>query len=263
MERWRGRVAVVTGASAGIGAAIAYQFQDAGLTVVALARRKEKIPVAVAKAREEAAARGRASLGKAPAPGPLHCVQCDVSNEQDVLAAFKWVRDNVGTVHILVNNAGRGGETRLTGTNTAEWRDILDTNVLGLSMCTREAIQLMREKGVDDGHVVHIGSIAGHIYPVIPGAEIYGATKHAVRVLTEGLRKELVAAKSKIRVTEVSPGVVKTEFVDKLKSRGGDDWWKKPHLHPEDIADCVLYAINAPPHVQIHEIIVKPVGEAF
>ncbi|KAK7864251.1 hypothetical protein R5R35_009517 [Gryllus longicercus] len=275
MERWRGRVAVVTGASAGIGAAIAYQLQDAGLNVVALARRKEKIQAAVEAARKQALERGRVSLGKAPSPGELHTLRCDVSNEDDVLAAFKWVKDNLKTVHILVNNAGVGGCTKLDETNTEEWRRLLNINVLGLSICTREAIQLMRASNVDDGHIVHIGSRSGQVIVGLPGLSVYSASKHAVRVLTEGLRKELVAAKSRIRVTEVSPGLTQTDLMTNLdrgraralkkvdQSGKLQDFWSIPHLNPEDVADVVLYALSTPPHVQIHEIFVMPVGDAF
>ncbi|KAK7864246.1 hypothetical protein R5R35_009514 [Gryllus longicercus] len=258
MERWRGRVAVVTGASAGIGAAIAYQFQDAGLTVVALARRKEKIPEAVNAARTAAEKRNRSQIGKAPSPGKLHCLKCDVTKEEDVIATFKWIRENTKGVDILVNNAGVAGKTKLSGpeSNTEQWRSILNINVLGLSLCTREAVQVMRERGVDDGHIVHICSMAGHHAPPPEalGWGMYYASKHAVRVLTEGLRKELVAAKSRIRVTEVSPGLVHTSIFDPLDINQ-KLLWNSPHLNPEDVADSVLYAIASPAHVQIHEII--------
>lgn len=260
MERWSGRTAVVTGASAGIGAAIAYQLLDAGVNVVGLARRVEKIQDAVDTARKDAQSRGRTQTNKAPSPGKLHCVKCDVSKEADILSAFKWIQEHTDGVHILVNNAGVVGQTKLTETNTDEWRRLFDINVLGLSICTREAVQQMKAKGIDDGHIVHISSVAGHKYPSFPGLEMYSATKHSVRVLTEGLRKELVASKSKIRVTEVSPGLVRTDILDSLKI-DQNLIWLRPHLFPEDVADAVLYALGTPPHVQIHEIMVKPIGE--
>ncbi|KAK7864244.1 hypothetical protein R5R35_009512 [Gryllus longicercus] len=261
MERWRGRVAVVTGASAGIGAAIAYQLQDAGLDVVALARRSEKIPEAVDLARKDAEGRGRVQAqAEGKGRGKLHCLKCDVTSEEDILAAFKWVKANTAGVDVLVNNAGCTGNTGLTETNTAEWKRILNLNVLALSICTREAIQQMMVRGVDDGHIVHIGSITGHIQPIFPQYSMYCASKHAVRVLTEGLRKELVAAKSKIRVTEISPGLVKSDIVNDLKIDPAHVW-SLPHMQPEDVADTVIYALGVPPHVQIHEIILRPVGE--
>ncbi|KAK7864256.1 hypothetical protein R5R35_009520 [Gryllus longicercus] len=215
---------------------------------------------AVEAARQEAAVRGRESPSRAPEQGKLHCLKCDVSKEDDIINAFKWVKDNAGGVDILINNAGVVGKAKLTDTDTPEWRRLLDVNVLGLCICTREAIQQMRARGVDDGHVVHISSVAAHQDISYPGMEMYSATKHAVRVLTEGLRKELVTAKSKIRVTEVSPGLVRTEIFETL----GIDVemiWKLPYLFPEDVANSVLYALATPPHVQVHEMILKPLGE--
>ncbi|KAK7864239.1 hypothetical protein R5R35_009509 [Gryllus longicercus] len=262
MQRWAGRVAMVTGASAGIGAAIAYQLQDVGMNVVALARGVDKIPGAVEAARSEAAGRGRSVAAKAAAPGKLLCRACDVQREADITAAFAWAKEALGGVDVLVNCAGLAGDTRLLDTNTSDWKKVLDINVLGLSICTREAIQQMRARGVDDGHVVHISSVCGHIMPFLPEWSMYHASKHAVRVLTEGLRKELVAAKSRIRVTEVSPGMVRTSFLNETRSANPEEWYaQRAHLFPEDVADAVLYALGTPPHVQIHEIMIKPIGE--
>ncbi|GLH14843.1 Farnesol dehydrogenase [Gryllus bimaculatus] len=144
-----------------------------------------------------------------------------------------------------------------------EIKRIMDTNVLGLSICTREAIQLMKEKGVDDGQIVHIGSICGHMQCGLFPSALYYASKHAVRVLLEGLRKELVAAKSRIRVMEISPGSVFTEILDDMKIVTAEMRFKDPYLWAEDIADIVLYVTSAPPHVQIHEVIVVPTGETM
>ncbi|PNF26478.1 Farnesol dehydrogenase [Cryptotermes secundus] len=242
MERWSGRVAVVTGASSGIGAAIAAELTKKGLKVAGLARRVERV--------EEL------SKSLSSAKGKLHAVKCDVSKEEDVQAAFKWVKANLGGVDILVNNAAVLCATYLSSAPTEELKRMLDLNVLGLSVCTKEALQSMKERGVDDGHIIHINSVAGHIPPGEAYA-MYYATKHAVTVLTEGLRRELVNLKSKIRVTSLSPGLVRTampvqEFLDTC-----------PSLNPEDIADSVLYVLGAPPHVQIHELTIIPVGQIF
>ncbi|KAK7864259.1 hypothetical protein R5R35_009522 [Gryllus longicercus] len=118
----------------------------------------------------------------------------------------------------------------------------------------------MKARGVDDGHIIHIGSLAGHVYPNMHEIQMYAATKHAVRVLTEGLRRELVSSGSKIRVSAVSPGVVRTEFASQLPSRGGAAWWRQPHLFAEDVADAALYALRCPPHVQIHDILMWPIS---
>ncbi|XP_069683481.1 dehydrogenase/reductase SDR family member 11-like [Periplaneta americana] len=247
MERWSGRVAMVTGASAGIGAAIAVDLVQKGLKVVAVARRVDKIKVLEDQVKS--------------APGKLYCLKCDVSDEEDIKATFQWVRDNLGGVDVLVNNAGADSKNTLMEGPAENWRTIMNLNVLGLSICTKEAIQCMKSRGVDDGHIIHIGSILGHIVPPEDHPfRMYSASKHAVRALTEGLRRELVNQKSKIRVTCVSPGVVRTEFLEAAKA--SDIFYDKvPCLQGQDVADAVAYALATPPHVQIHEIIIKPVGE--
>ncbi|XP_069683508.1 farnesol dehydrogenase-like [Periplaneta americana] len=249
MERWSGRVAVVTGASSGIGAAIAQELVKKGLKVVGLARRVERV--------QELANTLKSASGK------LYPLKCDVTKEEEVKEAFQWVKANLGGVHILVNNAGVASDNTLSDGPVEKWRKILDLNVLALSMCTKEALQSMKEKGVDDGHIVHINSVAGH--SVGDRLQMYSASKHAVTALTEGLRRELVNQKSKIRVTSVSPGAVTTEIAQasELAPEFKEMIKTIPHLESEDVADAVLYVLGVPPHVQIHELMIKPVGEAF
>ncbi|XP_067007548.2 farnesol dehydrogenase [Anabrus simplex] len=261
MERWVGRVALVTGTSAGIGAAIAYQLQDHGINVVAVARRVEKIEEAVAKAREGAKTRGRYHETKVT-PGKLYAKKCDIAKEEDILGLFKWIKETLGGVDILVNNAGLAKMTNPSEAPTEEWKLQLDVNVLGLSICTREAVQSMRTRGVDDGHIIHISSVVGH-FVFMAQLAMYCATKHAVMALTEGLRKDFVEHKSNMKITCVSPGAVATEIGDDNPEMQTEQFLTMPRLQPEDCADAVLYAISTPPHVQIHEIIIKPVGEQF
>ncbi|XP_069683473.1 dehydrogenase/reductase SDR family member 11-like [Periplaneta americana] len=253
MERWMGRVAMVTGASGGIGAAITKELVKQGLKVVGLARRVDKI--------QEQSAELKSASGK------LYPLKCDVTNESDVKEAFKWVKSNLGGVDILVNNAGGDSGNSLINGPIDSWKTIMNLNVLALSVCTKEAIESMKERKVDDGHIVHINSTLGHsVPPAELGFSMYTASKHAVTALTEALRKELTNMKTKIRVTAVSPGMVKTNF---LASSGADTatvnatYSSNPHLLPKDVADCVLFAISAPPHVQIHDIILHPVGEIY
>ncbi|KAJ9580230.1 hypothetical protein L9F63_004103 [Diploptera punctata] len=244
MERWTGRVAVVTGASMGIGAAIAQELVKKGLNVVGLARRLENFEGLLKTLESE--------------KGKLHPMKCDITNETEVKNVFQRIKDWYGRVDILVNNAGTSHESSLIDGETHDWKCMLDLNVLGLSMCTKEALKIMNENKVEDGHIIHINSIAGHTrIPVLEVYAMYCASKNAVTVLTEGLRLELIKKKSKIRVTSISPGVVKTSQTQRefLKMM--------PYLEPKDIADGVLYALGTPPHVQIHEMIIKPVGEVF
>ncbi|KAF2889127.1 hypothetical protein ILUMI_06844 [Ignelater luminosus] len=251
MERWKGKVAVVTGASAGIGAAAVEKLVDTGLKVVGLARRKEKLDELSKKLQNK--------------PGKFYSFKADVSNENDIIEAFTWIKKNVGPVSILINNAGVSKNTNLVDGEAKDWKAVLDINVLGLCIATREAIKHMRASNID-GHIIHINSVTGHIVTSIPQLNVYPASKYAVTALTETLRQELNSIGSKIRITSLSPGSVKTEF----REAGGYEtseevkkfFDKAPMLTGEDIADAIIYILSTPPHVQIHELTIKPVGEA-
>ncbi|XP_052860261.1 farnesol dehydrogenase-like [Anopheles cruzii] len=244
MDRWVGKVAVVTGASSGIGAATVKAFANAGMITVGLARRVERIDELKAELSAEAA-------------GRLHSVRCDVTKEKDILAAFLHVEQHFGGVDVLVNNAGvaRTAVGVLDANNTQALRDVVDTNLMGLMLCSREAFQSMKKRSVD-GHIVHINSILGHKLLPMGGLNAYPASKFGVTALTETMRNELRLAGTKIKVTSVSPGLVRTEIIPNSM-----DIKSTAILEPEDIASAVLYAVGTPPRVQIHEIMVKPVGE--
>jgi len=256
MDRWKGKVAVVTGASAGIGAAIVEKLVEAGVTVVGFARRKEKV--------EELAKKLQGKSGK------VHAVAVDVTKEEDILKAFKWVKDNLGPIHILVNNAGIARTTGLIEGETKLWKEVIDTNVMGLCIATREAVKNMRANKVD-GHIIHINSIAGHKVLNFPNTNVYPASKHAVTALTETLRQELNSVGSKIKITSISPGLVATDIFDATAKGSGKEIGKEAQeflkvaaiLKSEDIADAAIYILSTPPHVQIHELMIKPVNEMF
>nr|CAD7198835.1 unnamed protein product [Timema douglasi] len=264
MLRWSGRVAVVTGASSGIGRSIAEELVQKGLQVVGLDRQE---PL------EEHVECG---------PGTFHHIKCDITNDEEIMAAFEWLRNNRNGLDILVNCAGVATSSKIIENTTSELRKILDVNVLGLSICTREAVKSMRERGVDDGHIININSITGHYIPNILNIHLYSATKHAVTVLTEGLRRELVALNSHIRVTShgefykrlteslcrelvalnshirvtsISPGMVDTHIFESDpvngKAKKENLFKNHPFLKPKDIADAVLYALGTPPNVQV------------
>ncbi|KAJ4445487.1 hypothetical protein ANN_07295 [Periplaneta americana] len=142
MQRWAGRVAVVTGASSGIGAAITKELVKSGVKVVGLARRVERVEELSSKLSSE--------------PGKLFAVKADITKESDIKEAFQWVKKNLGGVDILVNNAGVNIGNSLTEGPEEAWKGMFDLNVFALSSCTKEAIQSMKERNVDDGHIVHI-----------------------------------------------------------------------------------------------------------
>ncbi|EDW84642.1 uncharacterized protein Dwil_GK14224 [Drosophila willistoni] len=250
MDRWLNRVAVVTGASSGIGAACCKDLVAKGMVVVALARREEKLNDLKASLPADQAKR-------------FHTRKCDVSNEKQVVETFAWIDKNLGGADVLVNNAGILRDTFITSPNNSDdLRAILDTNVLGVSWCTREAFLSQQRRKVNDGHIVIINSVVGHGVPVIPGFNfnMYPPSKHAITALTEILRQEFQTKGTKTKVTSISPGGVDTEIIN--------DQVRKDHpeflmLRSEDIADAVTYCIQTPPNVQIHELTIKPVGERF
>lgn len=248
MEQWRGKIAVVTGSSAGIGAAIAVQLTNAGMIVVGLARRTE--PTEALKKQVSPSLRNN-----------LHAARCDVSKDSDIVSIFKWIDEKFGGVDVMINNAGVVRDTKLIDTNnTQSIRETWETNVMGLVLCSREAYQSMKRRSVA-GHIININSIVGHSIPysveaILSSYNMYAPSKHAVTAITEVTRQELLGEKSKVKITSISPGTVKTEIADFSKA-------ELPVLNPEDIAQAVLYVLSTPPHVQVHELIIKPVGERF
>ncbi|KAI0215420.1 Dehydrogenase/reductase SDR family member 11 [Lamellibrachia satsuma] len=246
MERWAGRVALVTGASSGIGAAIALALLNRGMKVIGCSRNVDKIE-ALANQMQEGS------------KGSLTVIRCDLRNQGDITSMFERIRSEFGALHICVNSAGLSKNAPLLSGDTNDWREMLDVNVLAMSVCTREAVTLMRDGGVDDGHIINMCSMSGHRTINNKMNSFYQATKFAVKALTEAVRCELRGLKSNIRVTEISPGLVETEFFARL---GGEELSKKIFknlngLKAEDIADSVIYALSAPPHVQVHDILMR------
>ncbi|KAL1404808.1 hypothetical protein pipiens_001028 [Culex pipiens pipiens] len=250
MDRWQGKVAIVTGASSGMGAATAVKLASAGMITVGLARRVERVEALRDNLPAEIAAR-------------LYPFRCDVSCEEDILKAFAFVEDKFGGVDVLINNAGTYKCVDLLAEDNSDvLRESLAVNVLAAAFCSREAVKSMKRRSVA-GHIILINSIEGHKVPVYPGANLYPAGKHAITAITETIRNELRTAGTKIKVTSVSPGLVKTEMIDVCGTiaYGGEDITSLPMLQPDDIADGILYVLGTPPHVQVHELTIKPVGE--
>ncbi|ELK01760.1 dehydrogenase/reductase SDR family member 11 [Pteropus alecto] len=254
MERWRDRLALVTGASGGIGAAVARALVQQGLKVVGCARTVGNI--------EELAAECKS----AGYPGTLIPFRCDLSNEEDILSMFSAIRCQHGGVDICINNAGLARPDTLLSGSTSGWKDMFNVNVLALSICTREAYQSMKERKVDDGHIININSMSGHRVVPLSVAHFYSATKYAVTALTEGLRQELREAQTHIRATCISPGVVETQFAFKLHDKDPEKaaaiYEHIKCLKAEDVAEAVIYVLSTPPHVQIGDIQMRPTEQA-
>ncbi|XP_026047119.1 dehydrogenase/reductase SDR family member 11-like isoform X1 [Astatotilapia calliptera] len=247
MERWRGRVALVTGASVGIGAAIAVELARLGMKVVGCARDVGKIQKLAAECQ---------SAGHS---GVLVPFKCDLTNEEEILSMFAAIKEQHRGVDVCINNAGLAHPEPLLSGKTSGWKNMMDVNVFGLSICAREAYQSMKERHVDDGHIININSECGH--HVIPLADVhfYTATKFAVTALTEGLRQELRAENTHIRATSISPSLVKTEFPLRLYSNNPDIKARafsayKP-LEAKDVVNAVIYVLGAPPHVLVCDLL--------
>ncbi|MEQ9320400.1 MAG: SDR family NAD(P)-dependent oxidoreductase [Polyangiaceae bacterium] len=241
MKAWAGKVALVTGASSGIGRATAKRLATAGMRVMVCARRREAL--------EELAESSE---------GEIATCEVDLRDEMQIEALFAATKQRFGGVDVLVNNAGLGHDAPLMSGDTEHWREMLEVNVLALCVCTREAVQDMQRRGVA-GHVMHVSSMAAHRVP--RGSGVYSATKYAVRSLTEGLRQELRAAGSPIRVTAVSPGYVETEFAaayHKSDEVAAKTYGRFPVLQSEDIAEAVVYVLSQPAHVQVHDVLMRP-----
>lgn len=192
MNRWIGKVAVVTGASAGIGAATVIDLVKSGMIVVGLARRVERI-----EALEK-------NIPKT-ATGKLYSKKCDVSNEDEVKCVFKWIEDTLGGVDVLVNNAAILTSVNTVAKDSSEAiRQTVNTNLLGTVWCIKAAYDSMLKRNVN-GHIILINSILGHkvfqFANIMPSLNIYPATKHGVTALTEVLRQEMQMLGNKIKIT--------------------------------------------------------------
>lgn len=234
-------VAVVTGASSGIGAATVVALGRLGYRIVAGARRVERV---------------RRVVGERGVALPL-----DVTKLDSIDAFVAEVQKKFDRIDVLVNNAGLArGLTPIDEASDQDWIEMWETNVLGLMWLTRACLPLLRK--AKHGHIVNLGSIAG--FETYAGGAGYTASKHAVHAISRTLRLELNG--EPIRVTEVMPGMVETEF-SLVRFHGDRQAAKKVYegvkpLVAADIADCVVFAVTRPPHVDIDEIVVRPIAQA-
>jgi len=237
-----GKLALVTGASSGIGAATARALAGAGARLVLAARRTERL----------AALASELAQGGAPAEVVALDVR-DAASMDRALAGREF--------DIAVANAGLGlGLTKLPDGDPADWATMIDTNVKGVLHTIRAVLPPMRRRGAGD--LVLLGSVAGR--QVYPGGNVYNATKHAVRALYEALRLDNLG--SGVRFTTVDPGMVETEF-SLVRYAGDADAARKVYqglvpLTPADVADAILYAVTRPPHVNIGELVLWPTAQA-
>lgn len=248
MNRLKGKLALITGASSGIGKAIATKYAEQGVNLIITSRREEVLL--------EIKADLEARYGV-----EVHPLVQDVSCADNVNEGIANLPENLKKIDILVNNAGLAiGLTKIHESDMSSFDKVMDTNVKGLLYVSRAVIPLMLENNID-GYIVNIGSTAGHA--AYAGGGVYCASKAAVKTLSDGMRIDLID--TNIRVTNIQPGMVETNFSvvrfgDKDKA---DNAYKgiEP-LTGEDVAETVVYATNLPLNMQIGEMTLMPNKQA-
>ena len=240
-------IVLITGATSGIGESCAYKFAQARYRVIVTARRPGKLAMLVTELER---------LGASVLALPF-----DVRDRQAARQATESLPQEWSEIDVLVNNAGlaRGLEPEYEG-NIDDWDEMIDTNIRGLLTMTRLIVPGMVRR--NHGHVINIGSVAGDA--AYAGGNVYCATKSAVKAISDGLRIDV--AHTKVRVTTIKPGLVETNF-SKVRFHGDSERADKVYqgiqpLTGDDIADTVLYAAQAPEHVQIAEVLVLATHQA-
>jgi NADP-dependent 3-hydroxy acid dehydrogenase YdfG len=224
-------VLVITGASTGIGAATAQRAAEFGYRVALAARSEDKLSALASE------------LG---GDEKAIAVRCDVTDWDDQQALVDTTLDRFGRLDAYFANAGFGAKRGFLEESVEHWKSMIDTNVLGAALSIRAALPRFRERNA--GHLVLTSSIAGR--RVLPGS-LYSCTKHAVTAMGEALRQEI--ADTDIKVTLIEPGMVDTPFFENRPTGA---------LEADDIARAVLYALTQPPHVDVNEILVRPIHQA-
>ena len=223
------RVLLITGASTGIGAATARRAIEFGYRVVLAARSEDKLAALAEELGDDALA-----------------ARCDVTTWEDQQALVAAALDRFGRLDAYFANAGFGAKRGFLEESVEHWKSMIDTNVLGAALSIRASLPHFRER--NRGHMILTSSVAGR--RALPGS-LYSATKHAVTAMGEALRQEV--SDTDIKVTLVEPGAVDTPFFD---SRPSDA------LEADDIARAVLFALTQPPHVDVNEVLVRPIHQA-
>jgi NADP-dependent 3-hydroxy acid dehydrogenase YdfG len=241
-----GKVVVITGASSGIGEAAAKHLAANGALVSLGARRKDRLDRLAGEIRK--------------AGGKAHTAVTDVVRRADVEALVRGARETFGRVDVLVNNAGIMPLSPFERLKVDDWDRMIDVNVKGLLYGIAAALPLMKEQR--GGHIINVSSVAGH--KVRPGNAVYAATKHAVRVISEGLRMEVKPYG--IRTTIISPGAVATELADSVTEPDLQERTRAFYamaIPAEVIARAIAYVIAEPSEVDVNEILVRPTAQEF
>jgi NADP-dependent 3-hydroxy acid dehydrogenase YdfG len=248
------KVAIVTGASSGIGYATSLALSKADIKVAAGARRMDRLQ----ELEEQIVRNGDERRG---GEGEIFLQRkLDVTSKSDCDSFVDTVARKWGRVDILINNAGLMPLSYFKNCKIEEWDQMIDVNIKGVLYCTSAVIPHMLDK--KSGHIVNISSVAGRI--VFAGGSVYCATKHAITAFSEGLRKE-PSPEYNIRVTCIEPGAVSTELLETITDESMSKFVHASkdmeRLQSEDIANAILYAIQAPNHVNVNEILMRPTAQ--
>jgi NADP-dependent 3-hydroxy acid dehydrogenase YdfG len=242
MARLDGKVAVITGASSGIGEATAEALAAEGATVVVAARREDRLNELVERIENSG--------------GRTFAVSCDITDEAQVHDLVRRAVEGFGRIDILVNNAGVMLLSRIERGLSDQWRQMFEVNVMGLLYATHAAIGHMKEQG--SGHLINISSVAGRKVRLTGG--VYSGTKWAVSAISEALRMELL--EDNIRVTVIEPGAVATELpthiTDEEAKQGMSRFEGVEILEAEDIANAIVYSAIQPERVSVNEVLIRP-----
>ncbi len=244
MTNMKDKIALVTGASSGIGEAAARLLAENGMRLILAARRIDRLRKLQSELRTQ-----------------VHLIELDVRNQAAVETAIDKLPNEWKEIELLVNNAGLSrGLDKLYEGKLQDWEEMIDTNIKGLLYVSRAVVPGMVARG--RGHIINVGSIAGH--EVYPSGNVYCATKHAVDAITKGLRLDLNG--TPIRVSTVDPGLVETEFsIVRFRgdnTRAGKAYQGLRPLTPHDVAEAILWVANRPEHVQVAEVIILPTAQA-
>lgn len=247
-QLFKNKTVLITGVSSGFGAEFAASFAAEGARLINIARRQDRL--------EELKYKLQSQYNT-----EMVSLCLDVSNYVAVEKALSQLPEKFSMPEIIINNAGMArGLNNIWETPEKDWNEMIDTNVKGiLNVCSQLIPKMLTKKS---GHIFNISSISA--YDTYPGGGVYCATKHAVRAITDTMRKELVS--SPIRVSMISPGMAKTEF-SLVRFEGDRNKADKTYEHLEalnakDIAEILLFMASRPPHVNIADVVVYPTHQA-
>lgn len=229
-----GKVAVITGASSGIGAGIAQAFAQQQMNIVLGGRNEQRLKEVASSIQEDTQVQVRTFV-------------VDVTKNGEVNNLVNFAQEQFGKIDVLVNSAGQMLSSAVTDGDVDAWDTMLDVNVKGMLYGINAVLPKFLAQS--SGHIINIASISG--FEVTKQSTLYSMTKTAVHTLTQGLEKEL--AKTGVRATSISPGMVETSMTEST------DWGGRKKLEPKDIAEAAIYALQQPAHVNVNEVTVRPV----